>query len=533
MPSRLSALLPTVLPGSKLRARFRKAWGAPGDNEQWRASAYFDLVRDQGGSQVVDDKTWMDLEFPKLFSIIDATITPIGRQFLFNQLRTYEYDTEKISRREESYEALQTDVALRESIQLSLSRLNVTAVTYIVDLLFGPPPARPRPHALILPWALLSTLTVAGAFLHMIPLWFCATVIGINIVIHSVFSPKLDRDAEALTNCGRLLTAADQLARGPGKDSASFVSELAAETGKRNGLKRHVRLLAALDRARSINFLAAIVILGNLCLLLKFAVYTLSIDRFIRHRSDWLSTFRLVGEADAAVAIANFLHRVPAHCRAVVSEDQVIAIENGYHPLLATPVKNSIALSRESALVTGSNMAGKTTFIKMVAINVILAHTIGSCLADKATIPRSGVMASIRGDQSVISGKSRYFAEAEAIRSFIEESANGQCRIFVIDEPFSGTNTTERVATATAVLDAIGAHSQALVTTHDIELQHLLSDHFRLFHFQEDPAVEGFFDYRLREGAGMQRNAILVLERMGFPADIIARALALVAASSE
>jgi DNA mismatch repair ATPase MutS len=163
-------------------------------------------------------------------------------------------------------------------------------------------------------------------------------------------------------------------------------------------------------------------------------------------------------------------------------------------------------------------------------MNVILGHTLGVCLADRATLPRSPVRALIRGDQSVESGKSRYFAEAEAIRDFIEEAATGGCRIFILDEPFSGTNTVERVAVAKAVLRAISQNAQALVTTHDVELQHLLGENFKLFYFQEDPAVEGFFDHKLHAGASTQRNAIRVLERLGYPASIIAEALATVAA---
>ncbi len=126
----------------------------------------------------------------------------------------------------------------------------------------------------------------------------------------------------------------------------------------------------------------------------------------------------------------------------------MLEIENGYHPFIAAPVKNSLALQGTSVLVTGSNMTGKTTFIKMVAMNVILGHTLGICLADRATLPRSPVRALIHGDQSVEFGKSRYFAEAEAIRRFIAESAAGACRLFVLDEPFSGTNTVERIAVA-------------------------------------------------------------------------------------
>jgi DNA mismatch repair ATPase MutS len=172
-------------------------------------------------------------------------------------------------------------------------------------------------------------------------------------------------------------------------------------------------------------------------------------------------------------------------------------------------------------------MAGKTAFVKMVGINLLLGQTIGLCLASRATIPRGPAMASIRGEQSVESGKSRYFAEIDAVLGFIESASQGGCRVFLIDELFSGTNTVERVAAAKAVLDALSKSAQVLVTTHDVELQHLLSDRFERYHFREDPSVEGFFDYKLRRGASHERNAIRLLERMGFPPQIIQEALAL------
>ncbi len=124
------------------------------------------------------------------------------------------------------------------------------------------------------------------------------------------------------------------------------------------------------------------------------------------------------------------------------------------------------------------------------------------------------------------SGKSRYFSEVHAIMEFIQSASRGECHVFAIDELFSGTNTIERIAVAKAVLDAISEGAQVLVTTHDVELQHLLTKNFDLFHFQENPAVEGFFDYKLRAGVSSERNAIRVLERMGFPQTIVQDALA-------
>jgi DNA mismatch repair ATPase MutS len=75
------------------------------------------------------------------------------------------------------------------------------------------------------------------------------------------------------------------------------------------------------------------------------------------------------------------------------------------------------------------------------------------------------------------------------------------------------------------VLDALSAHAQVLATTHDVELQQLLTDRFNFLCFREDPDIEGFFDFKVRRGASRERNAIRVLQRMGFPSKIVSAAL--------
>jgi DNA mismatch repair ATPase MutS len=530
LANNLTAFAGTLFPWLNRRAELQARWGLPGEENGFRASWYFDRTRKLSERvDVVDDKTWSDLEFPKYFTTIDTTVTPIGRQYLFHQLRTYNFDKEELDRRYRAYEVLGSDRELREDFQLALKALDIDSVAYMANLLLGPEPEKIPLQHLVVPCMLLAIIAIPVAIAHLAPVWLCAIPFIINMLIWRRVDLKLGPSVGALLDCRRMLAVANRMAALKGPDGFPYLSQLVAEAPLRKELRSQLRSLSWFDTVRN-SQLGGLAIFADLFFLLRFALYGRSIERFLRTRTRWLSTFELIGAVDASIAIAGFLHRYPQHCRPNVVGEPKIVIENGYHAMISQPVKNSISLADSSALVTGSNMTGKTTFIKMVAMNVILGHTLGVCLADRATLPRSPVRALIHGDQSVEAGKSRYFAEAEAIRDFIQEAASGGCRIFILDEPFSGTNTVERVAVAKAVLRAIGLSAQALVTTHDVELQHLLGENFKLFYFQEDPAVEGFFDHKLHAGASTQRNAIRVLERLGYPAPIIAEALATVAA---
>ncbi|HEX4023457.1 MAG TPA: hypothetical protein VHX52_01945 [Steroidobacteraceae bacterium] len=526
---RLDALRRLVVPSYARRAKLRAAWGSPGEaREGLFASRAFELMGAGGDGPCMDDKSWRDLEFSALFSALNTTISPLGGQLLYRQMRSYKFDAQQLPRRYQAYRILQADRALREQLQLILAALEIPSAAYIIGALLGPRPVKPKRPWLIYCWAMLSPMALVAALALSLTPWIWIGVLAVNATVTLITSASRGAagDLDELINCRRMLGVADRLAAVRADAGLDDVSSLAAERQKRAGLRRASRWLALVSSNSDV--LTYILWAADLCCIARLLIYTRTVDRFIRSRGEWLSTYELVGSVDAAIAVANFLQRLPRHCQPVVADERTISIIDGYHPLIPVPVENSVTLERRSALISGSNMAGKTAFIKMVGTNIVLGHTLGFCLAARATIPRSPVMASIQGEQSLLSGKSRYFAEIEAIRSFIQHASRGECRVFVIDELFSGTNTTERIAAARAVLLAISAEAQVLATTHDAELQQLLADRFELYYFQEDPAVVGFFDHRLRRGISSERNAIRLLERMNFPPAVVQDAFALV-----
>lgn len=518
-----------LFPSARLRIRLRKTWGQVGDADGWLASRLFDLQRP---TQAVDDKTWADLELPALFRQIDTTVTRLGSQYLYRLLRTYDFDADSIARRCATYDALAADTELREGLQLALSGLQSDSAARIVEVIHGPPPLTlARPH-LLYSWSLVCLATLVWVAVSAVGPWPIALILAVNFAALYMIMPRLNHAAESLVQARRLLSVAERLGSVRSQGSIEEVRALAQDRARHARLRKGLRWLALLSYDTVWGGLS---IAANWLCLARLVAYQRAIHRFMRSRHEWASTFERVASIDAAIAVTSFLQRMPVHCRPTVTSDATIALVAGYHPLIARPKANSVALTRRSALITGSNLSGKTTFVKMIGINIMLGHTLGICLAASATLPRSGVMAQVRSGQSVESGKSHYAAEAEAIGEFVRRASRGECRVFIIDEPFSGTNTVERIAVTKAVLDAISAHAQVLATTHDIELQHLLSNAFDYFYFREDPDVEGFFDFQVRSGISTERNAIRVLQRMGFPAEIVSTALSLAggAAGSE
>jgi MutS domain V len=522
----LQQVLSALSPGSLLLRESRAKWAQVGTKDDWLASRYFDLTRRDAPAHHVDDKTWVDLEFPKVFADLDTTSTRIGSQALFRGLRVYAQDANELNERYGVYRALRADPALREEIQLALAHLREDSNAYLADFLFGEPPERPRYLVPVLLWGLFSVAVLATVITADWPIWPWLVIVAINVIVVLRMSRHVHRDAEALKACARMLGVAERLAAiETNAERIPALARMARQAPRRAEARKAIRWFSR----HQTNELAASVILWlNFGFLLELLSYIYAANKVAHFRPDLASTYELVGSLDAAVAIASFLERRPDHCEPVVTSGSLIVVEDGYHPLIDRPVKNSIRLDGRSALVTGSNMAGKTTFIKMVGLNMILGQTLGFCLASKAVLPRSAARAAIRGEHSVESGKSHYFAEIEAILSFIESAKQGTCRVFLIDELFSGTNTVERIAAARAVLKSISSDAQVLVTTHDVELQALLGERFDLYHFQEDPDVVGFFDYRLRPGQASERNAIRLLARLGFPDNIVGDALTFV-----
>jgi DNA mismatch repair ATPase MutS len=200
--------------------------------------------------------------------------------------------------------------------------------------------------------------------------------------------------------------------------------------------------------------------------------------------------------------------------------------KNIYHPLIKGCVKNDLTVKDKSIMITGSNMSGKTTFLRTVVINSILAQTIFTCFADEFQSPMLRQYTSIRIDDDVLEGKSYYYQEVNTMGALIEEVHSPLQNLFLLDEVFKGTNTVERIASAKAALSYLNKGANiVIVSTHDLELPAMLQYEYDLYHFSETVENEKLnFDHKMKSGPLMAGNAIRILEISKYPKEIIREA---------
>lgn len=191
------------------------------------------------------------------------------------------------------------------------------------------------------------------------------------------------------------------------------------------------------------------------------------------------------------------------------------------NPLLPeeSAVANDAALTAGTTIITGSNMSGKTTWLRTLGMNAVLAWAGAPVCAAAFSLSPLALYTSIRVDDSLAEGMSTFYAELLRIKEMVAAERTGRPLLLLIDEIFKGTNSADRITGARAALAHLtNAHSITLVSTHDFELCDLEvpGGRVRNAHFEEqyqDGRIA--FDYRLRAGRCQTTNAVYLLRLVG------------------
>ncbi len=242
----------------------------------------------------------------------------------------------------------------------------------------------------------------------------------------------------------------------------------------------------------------------------------------------WLEA---VAEMEALLSLATYSYEHPGDgFPEFVEGEAVVEAEEMGHPLIAAAkcVRNSLRIGGETRvlLISGSNMSGKSTLMRTVGVNTVLAMCGGTVRAERLRLTPMRIGASLLVNDSLQEGHSRFYAEIEKLGRICScaegesGSGGGVGVMFLLDELLQGTNSKDRMVGAAGVIRAlVEAGAIGIVTTHDLalaEMSGLAAGALRNMHFQ-DEIVEGEmrFDFKLREGAAMRSNGVELMRLIG------------------
>lgn len=242
---------------------------------------------------------------------------------------------------------------------------------------------------------------------------------------------------------------------------------------------------------------------------------------------EWLEIFY---NLEALISLSNFAYLNPGYCfPSISSEKQKFKIEKTAHPLIPvdSAVHNDFSLEKKSevVIITGSNMSGKSTFLKTIGVNLVLAFAGSAVNASKFETSLFRVFTCINISDSITDGISYFYAEVKRLKALLSEikSENNLMAFYLIDEIFKGTNNMERLIGSRSYIKALAElNGTGLISTHDLELIKLEENISQVsnYHFKEDlKNGRMHFDYKLKKGPSPTTNALKIMEIEGLPVE--------------
>ncbi len=475
-----------------------------------------------------------------LFQLLDVTATRYGEEVLAKWLLGEESSGD-VARRVPSRQRAVRDLAPRLVLREELAVIG----SLVEDgkkpdprpfVMWAGQPSGTLPKALrivavLLPLLTLSTL-VAGS-LSLLPRYAVLAPFLVSLGVLAWLKPKLhpivvaasSRESALSRYSGMLALLEGESFEAP--DLAALQGRL-KESGERASreMASLSRIVSFLDARNNevFRFLLAPALMWDLWCALALDTWR---ARAGRVAFGW---FRALAELDALSSLAAFTFERPDHAFPEIVEAPAFVAEGLGHPLIEAGkrVANDVTIGGpgQALVVTGSNMSGKSTLLRAIGINVVLANVGAPVCAKAMRLGRLSVATSMRVTDSLDEGTSRFYAELKKLKLVLDlarssaKNRDAPVVLFLLDEILHGTNTRERLIGARAILrELLAQGAMGAVSTHDLglgDLESEMPDRVRNVHFEEQVENDLMtFDYRLRPGVVQSSNALRLMRVVG------------------
>ena len=386
---------------------------------------------------------------------------------------------------------------------------------------------------ILLPLLTISSLALVSWLIPWnIPVTFILIQLGLagwNLRRINHHHNQISRKYELLVKYADLI----RLVEGEKFESARLqaLQEELRSDGRSVGQKLRSLARIVVDFDRRLNMIMGVVLNG---LLMWDLQCILRLEKWKKNSASELpGWFAVLGEFEALNSLAGFRFNVPESVYPIPDQEgPIIRAESLSHPLIlpGENIPNDIRIDHfgQFLLITGSNMAGKSTFLRTVGVNLVLAAAGAPVMANKMQFRPIDIFTSMRIKDSLSSRESTFYAELKRLRRIIEIHNRGQHSLVLLDEILKGTNSRDKhFGSEMFIRQLIELNSAGLIATHDLELSKLeteFPDHIRNCCFEVKIDKEEFiYDYKLRSGVCQTMNATELMKKMGISIELKTR----------
>lgn len=472
-----------------------------------------------------------------LFSMLNRCATILGVSMLASWLKQAATKPE-IEERQSAVEEIAKDLHWSQAFQ-SLLVFNLLQKTEVKSFLaryfqdsslsFGS--SLMKLYVLLAP-IILGAGVLVSVFIY--PLWPYITFLAIAHLLWtiglagkvSLFSSRIDKIGQVLGAYAEGLAMIEQRDFTASKNQYLKMQLLTDGKPLSTAFRELSKLINSLD-ARNNMLVGALL---NMLFLWDFKYVMKIVAWKSRYEANILVAFDVVAEFEALNSLAILKRNHPDWVVPVILDDaaqDVILAKNIVHPLI--PSVSSVANDYDSenhriALITGSNMAGKSTFLRTVGINAVLAYSGAVCAAVKFSLPIYHLISYMRIKDSLNESTSTFKAELDRMKFILETVERDKRSFFLIDEMLRGTNSVDKYLGSRAIIRKLMQMSgQGMVATHDLQLASLEEEYqgeVRNYHFDiQVQQSEMLFDYKLKHGRCTIFNASMLLKGIGIDVD--------------
>jgi len=377
---------------------------------------------------------------------------------------------------------------------------------------------------IILPLITISLLVLG--VLNILPYSFMGLSAMINLGVIGIFIKKINLEHSKLGEITKSLGKISELIKIV--ENKNFKSKYLQKIQQKLSEQSAYYTISKLNKALHtfdlrLNMIAGVLL--NAFILLDLQMVS-KLEKQKKSFSDNIEKwFSAIGEFDALISLANFKYNNPTYVFPTISEDDfLLKIKNGGHPLISSNkvITNDFEINSLQfiSIITGANMAGKSTFLRTVGINMILALTGSVVCTEEMKVSPIQIFTSVRTNDSLEKNESYFYAELMRLKKITDNLKSGKKLFVVIDEMLRGTNSKDKHKGSYELIKQLIKHkTSGLVATHDIQLGKLIEEYPNNIsnkRFEVEIADnEVVFDYKIKDGISQNLNASFLMKKYG------------------